>query len=43
MTIDKLLYLSHRIFVNRTIENIQAKIPALERSIQEIRHEGELS
>jgi hypothetical protein len=29
--------------VNRTIENTQAKIPALERSIQEIKQEGELS
>jgi predicted nucleotidyltransferase len=29
--------------VNRTIENTQQKIPALERSIQEIRQEGELS
>ena len=29
--------------VNRTIENTQQKIPALERSIQEIREEGELS
>ncbi len=29
--------------VNRTIENTQAKIPALERSIQEIRQEGEIS
>jgi uncharacterized caspase-like protein len=29
--------------VNRTIENTQKKIPALERSIQEIREEGELS
>jgi hypothetical protein len=29
--------------VNRTIETTQARIPALERSIQEIRQEGELS
>jgi hypothetical protein len=29
--------------VNRTIENTQQKIPALERSIQEIREEGKLS
>jgi hypothetical protein len=29
--------------VNKTIENTQQKIPALERSIQEIREEGELS
>ena len=29
--------------VNRTVETTQARIPALERSIQEIRQEGELS